>query len=70
VFDSRYIQVFRIVTVPYLNVMPVVYKRVHLGLSALGLRADTVRAFWRIKCPEEYFGWRRCVNSSKNNLLC
>jgi hypothetical protein len=40
--------VFRIVTVLHLNVMPVVYMRVYLGLSALGLRADTVRAFWRI----------------------
>jgi len=39
---------FRIVTVLYLNVTPVVYMRVYLSLSALGLTADTVRAFWRI----------------------
>jgi hypothetical protein len=45
------------VTVPYLNVVPVVYMHVHFGRSALGLGTDTVRAFSRIKCPEEYFGW-------------
>jgi hypothetical protein len=50
--------------------MPFVYMCVHLGLSALGLRADTVGAFWRIKYPDEYFGWRRWINSSKNNLMC
>jgi hypothetical protein len=45
--------VFQIVTVTHLNVVPDVSMRVYLGLFALGLRADTVTAFWKISAQKD-----------------